>query len=48
MIGADKKNDGMTAAGIIIILIGIIIAILGSPPPEDTKTLTDILRQPYK
>jgi hypothetical protein len=39
LIGADKKKDGMAVTGIFIILIGIIIALLGTPSPDDKSKI---------
>lgn len=37
LIGADRKKDGMAITGVFIILIGIIIALLGTPDAEKSK-----------
>jgi hypothetical protein len=37
LIGADRKNDGMAVLGVFIILFGIIVALLGTPGPNDKQ-----------
>jgi hypothetical protein len=37
-IGAEKKNDSMAIFGVFIILIGIIIALLGTPNQDNKNT----------
>lgn len=37
LLGMGKRNDGMAVLGVFLVLIGIIVALLGTPAKEDDK-----------
>jgi hypothetical protein len=41
LFGVDKKKDGMAITGVFIILIGIIIALLGTPSSDEKAPSQD-------